>query len=215
MLTILLGLFAYQVNNLLSYYLDAPTLVYDYGDPIDVPTDSGVMRTLNIELMNITNDQLFEEVKIDIRYRSKVDTIKGEKHVFYTPYIRSESPSPILGDRFKDISRKNPYRWGELISFRFPMIHPQSKYFMEVKTLCDPAPREMPRLYLKVNTPILLKEKSCSTRLALNRTGINFFFLGLWAVLILGYIYRLAKNPPEETPKDNNSNKDSNAYYPW
>ena len=211
LLTILFGLFAYQINHLVHYYADAPTLMYEYKVLDEVQTDTGMIQYIDIEIKNLTNDKVFKKLDFTIRYRSNVDTIYQELHAFFTPKLRTVSPSQILGTEQVSIERNFPYRWGKIIRYDIPVLHPQTQYILAIKTLNDPIPREMPKLYVSAENPILLKEKGCTTWVVEHQVEINFGLLGIWTLLILLYIRRLAKYPPE----GNTQNQDNNEYYPW
>lgn len=179
-LTILVALLAYQANNMINYYTQAPTLAYCFDTESIEKKGDKYHKVMSCELMNINNQKALRDVKISMRYSSKTPG----KHSLYDLQIIAVAPSMIVPDTLieeNDRVQKN-------IKFDIEVVHPRSKYILRFQSESDTSEKLYPKLYLRTKDNILLAEESLGIYLAKNQFCVNLIFLLIWGLGLLFYL---------------------------
>lgn len=190
LLTVLISLAAYQMNNLIQIYTDAPILLYKFVNKSNrYKKDEN--QIIDCILHNISRRKAIKEVKIYVSYASK--DFKGRKITFKNPKIIAVTPSaPIPDDNIElDIGLKNIY-------FEIPVIQPNTRYRLSFMADKLDKRNHFPNLYMYSTESIRLEQLSFETFLLKNQVIVNTGLFLIWIVVIIIYLFIMAQTKNEE-----------------
>lgn len=193
LLTILIGLAAYQINNVIQMYVDAPTLAYHFTTISEKTVETGTEKVLECELFNLSKKDALRDLVINITYKTELPDPKKVME----PEIIPVAPSTIIPDTMMNSA------FGMINEYRIPVIQPNSQYILKLKVLENPAIHEYPKLYLSSSQSVKLTEHNLEVFLITNQVIINILLLALWVFFIIIYFFMLSSSKP---PKNETSN---------
>lgn len=185
--TLLLGLVAYQFNNIVSIQFAAPTLSYRFNVLNSKKVSATIVHdTLECELENITNDKVFRNINIIIAFRTELST----PHKVYNPEIIPISPSTIVLDTLCENIAD-----GEENDYTIPEIQPNARYILKLTTQHNQNIDEFPKLYFRSSDTVRLKVYDWELWFVKYQVYVNLFLLIVWLIIGLYYFRYLYKNP--------------------
>lgn len=181
--TILIGLAAYQINNLISINTDSPILSYKFHKVNVKNVEGNIESELECHLINYSRKSALKDIQIHASYKSSLPNPKKVDN----PNIIAVAPSTILADTMTNAA------FGLINEYRIPIIHPYSEYILTMNTTTNPIITEYPKLYLNSNQSIRLVNDNFEIFLIRNQIALNIGLLFLWVIFTLVYLFFLIK----------------------
>lgn len=193
LLTILIGLAAYQINNVIELYVDAPTLAYDFTTISENLTEEGREKVLECQITNLSKQEALRDITINAVYKTDLPDPKQVME----PEIIPIAPSTNLPDTMA-ISA-----FGLINEYNIPVIHPGTSYILKMKVLENKDIEELPEIYLKSSQSIKLTDRNLEVWLITNQVLVNVILLVIWLAFIVIYFFILSnkKSLKSETGK--------------
>jgi hypothetical protein len=188
LLTVLIGLAAYQLNNLIQLQADSPILTYNFKVVSQKPAENGIEKQLECELQNLSRKSALRELNFHIAYRTSLPSPKKVMN----PEIVPVAPSAILPD---SLARSS---FDLINEYRIPVIQPNASYVLKLTVQQNPDIKEHPKLYLESSDNVRLEGPNFEVFLLKNQAVINLILLLLWLFFILAYVIFL---PPIKKTK--------------
>lgn len=182
LLTVLIGLAAYQINNIISIHTDSPIIAYHFDVVAQRTVDGNIQRELECTLVNYSRKHAIKDIGLSISYKSNLPNPKKVKN----PAIIPVAPSAILPDTMTSSA------YGLINEYRIPIIHPYAKYILTLETTTNPKIEELPKLYLNSQESIRLVPSNAEVFLIRNQIGINVTLLLIWLSFALFYLFYLS-----------------------
>ena len=183
--TVLLGLIAYQVNNIVEIQSKSPILSYKFESFNIVKKENIKTYRLSCTLSNYSKNKSLREIRIDMSFKTSLPNPKK----IYNPNIISVSPSAILPS-----SNWNSHQ--KLINqYNIPIIHPNSTYILEADIEVEKNIDEFPKIYLHSENEIRIVPYNFEVLLVKYQLPINVLLLFIWVVFSIIYITVLSKKP--------------------
>lgn len=186
-LTILIGLAAYQINNVIALYTDTPVLAYEFETISSSTTKEGVTSELECRLVNYNRKEAIRDINITMSYKSSLPSPKKVEQ----PDIIPVAPSAILPDSARSSA------FGLINEYKIPILHPFAEYVLKLETTAHPDIKEHPKLYLKSSESIRLVESNFEIFLVKNQVLLNALLLFIWVSFALVYMLYLSNLKPE------------------
>jgi hypothetical protein len=184
-LTILITLATFQLNNLISIQLETPTLSYHFKTIKNSEVSSEVVqKELECIVENVSNKKAYRNMTIDISFRFPLDTPRK----VYKPEIISVAPSQTLGDSLWENIEQ-----GERNRYVIPVMQPNTKYILNLTTLQSRNMKETPKLYFSSTDDICLVKYNFWIFLVQNQVMVNLFLMRLWLIGIVIYFRLILK----------------------
>ncbi|WP_259016604.1 hypothetical protein [Emticicia fluvialis] len=183
--TILIGLAAYQLNNVVTIQIESPILAFSFKTIEENKVNSTIVeRAIECEIENINYKKAFRSLEIVIAFR----TILQEPHKVYNPTIVPISPSMIIsGTNSINIDEdRNKYI--------IPVLQPNAKYILKLTTKQNISIKEYPKLYINSSDDVRLIETDLLVVLIKNQILINIILFVIWFILIIIYFQILKSN---------------------
>jgi hypothetical protein len=180
--TVLIGLFAYQINHLVAYVTEAPTVAYNFEVTNKEDYGNIVIEDVELKIENINRKLSFSNLVLDVKYSSKIaDTPKQ----VYEPQLVAIAPSTALPDSV--VSSRH-----QLINrYEISNLQPGGIYVAKLKIRHNKTIVELPKVYLNSTNTILLTENNLEVKLVKNQFLINSMLLFIWLCLIIFYFIKL------------------------
>lgn len=188
LLTVLIGLAAYQLNNLIQLQSDSPTLTCRFVAVSQKAVEGGIEKNLECELLNLSRKTALRDLTFNVTYRSVLPSPKKVMN----PDIVAVAPSEILPDSLRRSS------YDLMNEYYIPVIQPNTRYILTLTVQHHPDIKEHPKLYLKSSDNVRLVGPGLEVFLLKNQASINLALLLLWLLFILVYIIFL---PPIKKTK--------------
>jgi len=188
LLTILIGLAAYQINNVIQMYVDAPTLAYRFTTVNEQKVEDGMEKVLECKLSNLSKKDALRNLVINIAYKTELPDPKK----VMDPEIIPIAPSTIIPDTMMSSA------FGLINEYKIPVIQPNSQYVLKLKVLENPAIDEYPKLYLSSSQSVKLTDHNFEVFLITNQVIINILLLAIWLVFIIIYFFMLSSAKPQK-----------------
>ncbi len=186
LLTILIGLAAYQINNIISIHTDSPIINYSFKE-VSSKLDNGVIhKEWECTLVNYNRKKAVKDLNLQIAYKSDLPNPKKIDR----PNIIPIAPSAILPDTLTS------FAYGLINEYKIPIIHPHAKYILTFETKTNPAIKELPKIYLNTNESIRLIENNLEVFLIKNQILLNVILLLFWLFFAIYYLFYLTKSKP-------------------
>jgi len=182
LLTILIGLAAYQINNIIQLYVNAPTLAYEYTTVSENITDDGRERVLECNLTNLGKQEALRDITIHIAYRTDLPDPKKVME----PKIITIAPSTIIPDTMFSSA------FGIINEYKIPVIHPGASYALSMKVVENLEIDEFPKIYLRSSQSVKLTTRNFEVFLITNQVLINIILLTVWIAFIVIYFFMLS-----------------------
>jgi hypothetical protein len=182
LLTILIGLAAYQINNVIQLYTDAPTLAYKFETISEQVSDTVTEKMLECTLTNFGKQEALRDITIHISYKTDLPDPKNVME----PIIFSVAPATIIPDTMVSAA------YGYINEYKIPVIHPNTSYVLGLKSVTNSEIMEFPKLYFSSSQSIKLTEHNLEIFLINNQVMINIILLGIWIVFIIIYFFMLS-----------------------
>ena len=193
LLTILIGLAAYQINNVIQLYVNAPTLAYEFEVISENNTEEGVEKVLECNLTNLGKQEALRDITIDISYRSGLPNPKKVME----PEIIPIAPATIIPDTMVSSA------FG-LNEYLIPVIHPGTSYILKMRVLENDSIDEFPKIYLKSSQSIKLTTRNFEVFLITNQVLINIILLTVWIAFIVIYFFMLSSKKAIKSESNTN-----------
>lgn len=182
LLTILIGLAAYQINNVIELYVNAPTLAYNFSTISENVKEEGVEKVLECQITNLSKEEALRDITINMVYKTDLPDPKQVME----PEIIPIAPSTNLPDTMA-ISA-----FGLINEYNIPVIHPGTSYILKMKVLENKEIEELPEIYLKSSQSIKLTDRNLEVWLITNQVLINVILLVIWLAFIVIYFFMLS-----------------------
>jgi len=193
LLTVLIGLVAYQINSIITIYTDAPILAYRFTELSSQKEGRNNKGSLKCELINYNRKRAIENIHLLVQYRTSLPNPKKVT----SPEIVAIAPSFILPDSM----RRNAFNLAN--QYKIPIIHPHAKYILKLETIANPSIKEYPKIYLDSKKSIRLVSERGNFRVFLikNELVVNLLLLISWMLFIVFYTRYLSKQKKKENDK--------------
>lgn len=189
-LTLLIGVFAWHINLLISHELDAPVLTLKRSSGNITPiNDSTLTDETVFELSNLSDKIVFRNLHIICMYRSSKEdgTPIPEPRKLLFPLLVAVAPSALVD------SLPLPLGNDEGVEFTLPVMQPGNTYQLRFQTRRNKAIHEYPLLYLDSSQPVGFRLSGLHAWMLENFFPLNIGLLIFWMVLIGIYIVRSLK----------------------
>jgi hypothetical protein len=183
LLTILIGLAAWQLNTIVQLQTSTPTLAYRYTVTNSTVTEKGVEEELECELTNLSNGIAFRNLTIQAAYKTDLPDPKRVEDPVTVPV----APATILLDSLA----KSEYHL--MNEYKIPVIQPGMQYILQMSVLRNVNIQEFPKLYLDTPDTVRLTGPSFQVWLAKNQLSIHVALLAAWILFIITYLMFLSK----------------------
>lgn len=183
LLTILIGLFTYQVNNIIALQNDAALLSYYFEEISRVEQGEIVTRELECHLVNYSRKKSIRDINLELIFKSDLPEPKKVSN----PRIIAVAPASLTID-----SMSNEY---ELMNYYYlPVIHPSSEYVLQLTTTTNETIHEYPKLYFSAQGDVRLVAYNIEAFIASNQVCLQIIALLVTFALLLIYTLKVNKN---------------------
>ncbi|MEM9299306.1 MAG: hypothetical protein AAGA64_13065 [Bacteroidota bacterium] len=181
--TVLVGLIAYQINEIAKIQTDSPLLAYQFRVLENSEKEKTDISKMECELSNLSRKESIRNIILHIAYKSDLPNPK----IVRNPDIIAIAPSSIIPDTL--------YTSGYGINeYKIPVIQPNAKYSLMFETETNHQIDEYPKLYLTSDKNVRLVQTSLMTLIASNQLTVNLILLCLWVLFSILYLVFLLKN---------------------
>lgn len=182
LLTLLIGMLGYQLNDIAKSMLNSPTIEYVFKTIKSKPDGKYSIDSNICTLTNISNTKAFRELTINLKFPS------SSNNKIFDPELNVISPSSLHHkEAIPDVD-------STFVTYELPRIQPGFQYEFFFKTKVPKAEAGvMPKVYLSTTDTIRIVERSFKTIIVANYLLISSLLVLFWTLLILGYIYYLLK----------------------
>ncbi|MEO0469575.1 MAG: hypothetical protein AAF206_08145 [Bacteroidota bacterium] len=187
MLTVLIGLAAYQINNIIALHADSPLLVYAFDVKSIATVENGIERDWECTLTNLSRKEAIRDINLTAAFKS---TLPSPRKIM-VPDIIPIAPSPILRDQGHVESFAD-----QINSYKIPVVHPRAQYILRMTTITHPDIKEPPKLYINSSENIRLTPGSLEVFLIRHQITLNIILLVIWSGFIMLYLIYIRDNQP-------------------
>ncbi|MBT30745.1 MAG: hypothetical protein CMO01_13885 [Thalassobius sp.] len=180
LLTLLLSLSAYHINQIVEIQSKSQILSYQFIEINKVQKDSIIYKDLECTITNYNRTKSIKKIEILMTYKTKLPNPKKILDARIIP----TSPSAILNDSY--CVNDNNY----ITRFKIPILHPQSQYTFVFSTEINSKIDEYPKLYLHTDESIMLKAYNYEIFIIKNILEINIVLFLIWATIFIAYIIK-------------------------
>ena len=166
LLTLLLSLSAYHINQIVEIQSKSQILSYQFIEINKVQKDSIIYKDLECTITNYNRTKSIKKIEILMTYKTKLPNPKKILDARIIP----TSPSAILNDSY--CVNDNNY----ITRFKIPILHPQSQYTFVFSTEINSKIDEYPKLYLHTDESIMLKAYNYEIFIIKNRFTLLFIY---------------------------------------
>lgn len=184
----LIAIVSYQISTVINMETHSPILAFDYHTIEQKTIGDTVVKKLACEIKNLNRDKAFKNITLQIRFRRDgyFNTLNPAQ--VRDPEIIAVAPSAIVPDTLVNCIDNN------INEYSIPIIHPNSKYILNLTTIQNKEINEYPKIYIEATTDVNLVEAGLTTFLIEYQLPINLYILLVLMISIGLYLFFILKN---------------------